>query len=328
MAMQVPVQLLHMNGGEGAYSYYNNSLYQKKVMLTAKPILEESISELVSQKSLPKCLMMADFGSLHPDFLQKLEKEKGSNFQDLFIGAMPGSFYGRLFPSNSLHFVQSSCSLHWSSQVPEQLIDESGISLNKDNICLHKSSSESVLKAYINQFHKDFTNFLRSRAKEMVTGGNMVITLVAKSDKIPYCKYGAEIFDLFGDSLKEMVNEGLIKESTLDSFNIPFNAPSEEQVRNVIEREGSFKLKRIEEFELRWDDNIDDGNNALSFDLTERSKYVTNSIRAVTEPIFTAHFGDVVIDNLFYRFSLKVVDYLEKGIGYFNFVVVSMTKTK
>ncbi|WCJ39324.1 S-adenosyl-L-methionine-dependent methyltransferases superfamily protein [Euphorbia peplus] len=375
--MEVAVQVLHMNGGEGAYSYYNNSLYQKKVILTSKPILEESISELVSEESLPECLTMADFGcssgpntliplseiieiidstcsklnkktpnlqyilndlpgndfntifkSLIPDFHQKLQKEKGTMFEDCLITAMPGSFYGKLFPSNSLHFVHSSSSLHWLSQIPEGLINESGIFLDKDNICLDKSSSESVQKAYMNQFDKDFTKFLRSRAEEMVTGGNIVITFIAKSDKLPYCKYGGEIFHLIRDSLKEMVIEGVIKESKLDNFNVPFHAASQEQVRNVIEREGSLKIKGIKEFELSWDANVADGNNDLSFDSVERSKYVANYMRAAMEPMLATHFGDVIIDNLFYRFSLKVVDCLEKGIGFFNYVVVSMTKTK
>lgn len=36
---------------------------------------------------------------------------------EFFVSGVPGSFYGRLFPSRSLHFVHSSSSLHWLSQV-------------------------------------------------------------------------------------------------------------------------------------------------------------------------------------------------------------------
>jgi len=56
------------------------------------------------------------FGSL-PAFYDKLKKEKGSEFGPCFVSATPGSFYGRLFPSRSLHCVHSSSSLHWLSQV-------------------------------------------------------------------------------------------------------------------------------------------------------------------------------------------------------------------
>lgn len=45
-----------------------------------------------------------------------------------FVSWVPGSFYSRLFPSKSLHFVHSACSIHWLSKVPEGLED------NKKNV--------------------------------------------------------------------------------------------------------------------------------------------------------------------------------------------------
>ncbi|CAA3032622.1 SAM dependent carboxyl methyltransferase, partial [Olea europaea subsp. europaea] len=42
--------------------------------------------------------------------------EKNIGPEGCFISCVPGSFYGRLFPKKSLHFVHSSSSLHWLSQ--------------------------------------------------------------------------------------------------------------------------------------------------------------------------------------------------------------------
>lgn len=56
------------------------------------------------------------FASL-PAFYRKLGQEKGSEFGPCLIFGVPGSFYGRLFPAKSIHFVHSSSSLHWLSQV-------------------------------------------------------------------------------------------------------------------------------------------------------------------------------------------------------------------
>jgi jasmonate O-methyltransferase len=56
------------------------------------------------------------FGSL-PAFYNRIKEEKGTGLGPCFISGVPGSFYGRLFPSKSLHFVHSSSSLHWLSQV-------------------------------------------------------------------------------------------------------------------------------------------------------------------------------------------------------------------
>ena len=52
-----------------------------------------------------------------PDFYTKLQQEKGHKFGSCFINATPGSFHGRLFPSNSIDLFHSANSVHWLSQV-------------------------------------------------------------------------------------------------------------------------------------------------------------------------------------------------------------------
>ena len=50
-------------------------------------------------------------------FEDDLKKKVGVNYGHCFVHGVPGCFYGRLFPSNHLHFVHSSYGLHWLSQV-------------------------------------------------------------------------------------------------------------------------------------------------------------------------------------------------------------------
>lgn len=50
-----------------------------------------------------------------PAFFNKVKQEKGA--ENCYVVGVPGSFYGRLFPKKSMHFVHSSSSLHWLSQV-------------------------------------------------------------------------------------------------------------------------------------------------------------------------------------------------------------------
>lgn len=52
-----------------------------------------------------------------PAFYNKLKQDLGVGLGSCFVFGVPGSFYGRLLPSNTLHFVHSSSSLHWLSQV-------------------------------------------------------------------------------------------------------------------------------------------------------------------------------------------------------------------
>lgn len=255
-----------------------------------------------------------------PSFYKKLEKEKKGMFKQCFIAGAPGSFYGRLFPNNSLHFFHSSYSLMWISKAPSELINKEGEALNKGNIYTAKTSPPIVTKAYFEQFKKDFMLFLKSRAEEMIHGGHMVITTMGsiKSDD------PLSIWEFVGLKLNEMASEGLIDESKLDSFNLPYYAATKEEVRELIEEEGSFAIKRLEAFNMDWDAylRISDG----SLGKQERAIKLATDIRAVGEPILASQFGESVMDDLFRRFKDDVLDYMEAHNCQFVNLVMSLAK--
>ncbi|GMJ12751.1 jasmonic acid carboxyl methyltransferase [Hibiscus trionum] len=259
----------------------------------------------------------AVFRSL-PSFTASLMEEKGSNFGPCFVAAMPGSFYGRLFPNSFLHFVHSSYSLHWRSRVPESLVSKSpaGAALNKGNICMAKTSPHDVHKAYFDVFERDFKLFLRSRFQEMVPGGHMVLTVVGSDIRTPSSKT-CTVWELMGMALYDMVLEGLIEEAKLDGFNLPYYAPTPEEVKRVIQTEGSFKVRRFETYKIDWDANSENGM---------RGENVARNIRAVAESILGNHFTNLNMDDLFERFAKKITEYLEKERGQCTTIAVSLIK--
>ena len=65
-----------------------------------------------------------DFNLLFRDLLRMMEEEKREDVEGnskkvplCFLMGVPGSYYGRLFPRESLHLVHANCTLHWLSQV-------------------------------------------------------------------------------------------------------------------------------------------------------------------------------------------------------------------
>lgn len=62
-----------------------------------------------------------DFNSIFkslPDFHIELKRDTNNgDCPSVFISAFPGSFYGRLFPEKTTHFIYASYSLHWLSKV-------------------------------------------------------------------------------------------------------------------------------------------------------------------------------------------------------------------
>ncbi|KAJ7966784.1 Carboxyl methyltransferase [Quillaja saponaria] len=273
-------------------------------------------------------LFTNDFNNIFvslPAFYENLRKEKGTEFGPCFISAIPGSFYSRLFPRNSLHFVHSSSILHWLSQVPLGLSsDSSGTAWNKGKIYVSKSSPPRVLEAYAKQFKNDFSLFLKSRSEEMVAGGRMVLSFMGRKSLDPTTVDSCYQWELLARALMSMVSDGLIEEEKVDSFNAPYYAPCVEELRMEVEEEGSFIMDRLEAFEIDWDgggaDPDDTSGNLAS------GERVAKTIRAVVVSMLESQFGSDIIDDLFTRYAQLVGDHLSNNKTKYINLVLSLIK--
>ncbi|KAK8681419.1 hypothetical protein V6N13_053823 [Hibiscus sabdariffa] len=351
-----------MNGIDQEFSYANNSAFQKAVISKLTQIIEESVTDMFKEMR-PSCIKVADLGcssgsntfhtisqvihTIHgickrqqselpefevllndlpendfnsvfksvPDFIERLKKEKGE--VGCYVGGVAGSFYERLFPTRSLHFVHSSYALHWLTKPPV------GIENNKGNIYMARSSPPNVFKAYADQFRKDFTNFLSLRSKEMIPQGRMVLAFMARKNADPsdddYC------WELVAKSLVDLVEQGVVIEADVDSFNLPYYTPCKEEVAEMVDKEGSFGVHDLEILEvdavpLFTDEKL--GSNIYE----EMGKIIANNFRAVIEPMVCSHFGDAIIERLFTRLATNVAEALSTEPRKVVNIVVSLTK--
>ncbi|KAK2987606.1 hypothetical protein RJ640_021819 [Escallonia rubra] len=293
--------------------------------------MERPMPELrVSLNDLPGNDFNDIFVSL-PAFYNKLKEEKlGSGFDQCFISGVPGSFYGRLFPRRSLHFVHSSSSLHWLSQVPPALDSKAGVTLNKGKIYISKTSPLSVLEAYLVQFQKDFSLFLRSRSEEMVSGGRMVLSFMGRRiSEDPSNERSCHQWELLSHALMSMVSEGFVQEEKVDSFNAPYYAPCPEELESEIMKEGSFTVDCLKAFEVDWDggsSSSHEAENCTKSETLTSGQRVAKTIRAVVESMLESHFGKEIMDELFRRYALLVDDYFSKTRPKYVNLVISITK--
>ncbi|XP_059648673.1 benzoate carboxyl methyltransferase-like [Cornus florida] len=362
------MDVLHMNAGNGETSYAKNSILQKKVMLKAQPLLEDTLNDMYNE-DFPKCFKIADLGcssgpntlfviseiinTIHglcqqnnskppefqvylndlpdndfntifkslPVFYEKLKKSRGEELSPCFVSGSPGSFYDRLFPTSSLHFVHSSYSVHWLSKVPERLDN------NKGNIIyMTKTSNFHVFEAYLKQFQNDFSTFLRLRSEEIIPGGRMVLTFRGRSTADPTSKDSPTLNEILQESLLNMVAEGLIEEAQVDSFNLPIYAPYKDEVKAIIHKEASFTLDRLDTFEVDWDSRDKDDDKHYIFDKQTSGENVARWSRAIWEPILANHFGETVIDELFARFAKHVAEHLSAEKAKIFSIVISLRK--
>ena len=97
-------------------------------------------------------------------------------------------------------------------------------------------------------------------------------------------------------------------------------------MKNVIKKEGSFKINKIKSFQIGWDASIDDRYKGL-MDKYTKGKFVANRMRAISEPILATLFGGDVINYVIsQRFSTRIGDYMETVNGAYTNHVISMIK--
>ncbi|KAJ0989063.1 hypothetical protein J5N97_007419 [Dioscorea zingiberensis] len=325
-------QLLHMNGGHNDHSYAKNSNIQNLILSMTEGVRQRPNTLLVASDAIDAVeLVCKELNQKASPELQILLNDlPGNDFNGLisslqdfqrshrcFISVVPGSFYGRLFPSQSLHFIHSSSSLHWLSQVPLELQNgDDNLKLNKGNIYISKTSPPFVLEAYSNQFQRDLSFFLKCRAEEIVKGGCMVLTLLGwrSSSADPSNMDSRLQWDLLAHALMDLASQGVVEKEKIDSFNVPFYSPSLEEVKYAIETEGSFGIKSIECFKVNWDRlTMVEENESMDVKLKAKVQLMAKCIRACTESLFVSHFGEEIIDELFVRYNHLLEEYFTKN---------------
>ncbi|KAJ0989061.1 hypothetical protein J5N97_007417 [Dioscorea zingiberensis] len=350
-------KVLHMNGGNDDVSYAKNSTIQNLILSMTKSVRQRAVMDAYKSTSFPKIMSIADLGcSSGPNTLlvasdaidavelvckelnQKSAPElqillndlPGNDFNGLisslqdfqrshrcFISVVPGSFYGRLFPSQSLHFFHSSSSLHWLSQIPLELQNgNNNVKLNKGNIHISKTSPPWVLDAYSKQFHRDFSLFLKCRAEEIVHGGRMVLTLVTRKSEDPSnaCLYLH--WELLARALMGMASQGLVEMEKIDSFNLPYYTPTSEEVENAIKKEGSFAINSIQIFDAGWGEARDICDHKIKVEeKVSTAQIIAKIMRAALESLLVSHFGVEIIDELFERYSNLMECYFSKNVN-------------
>ncbi|XP_073136873.1 benzoate carboxyl methyltransferase-like [Henckelia pumila] len=261
-----------------------------------------------------------DFNSLFKlvEIFNKGKEVCGSRSRCSIYG-LPGSFYSRLFPRKTLHFAYSSCSLHWLSQVPYGLESE-----NEENIYIAVDSPSEVLDAYAEQYKRDLFTFLSLRGEEMVPGGHMVLTFIGRRVEDRSSKDDCAHLAILAQTLLDMVTQGLLKKDDLHSFNVPIYMPCQQEIESIISQQGSFKIKKIVTFPVRWDVNKD--TDESPFDKTRSGNLISDCVRAFMEPMLVSHFGELIDCNvLFERYSVKIGEYFSKERTSHHMLAISMT---
>ncbi|XP_006662915.2 anthranilate O-methyltransferase 1-like isoform X1 [Oryza brachyantha] len=261
--------------------------------------------------------------------LEQLEQEcacrGGLQPPPYYVAGLPGSFYTRLFPCNSVHLFHSSISVMWLSQVPEHL----GC-LNEGNVHIGASTHPAVARLYQDQFEKDFSRFLQMRCREIVPGGRMVLTVVGRKREEVFDAGGTtKIYELLSQGLRTLVSEGRVEKEKLDSFNIPMYWPSTEELKQLVQQNGLLHITDIHLFEMDGsptDESPESADGApKGIAALAAGERMSATLRAGTEPLIVSHFGESLLDDLFALFARYFTSYIESEDEKSSIVVITMS---
>ncbi|KAK9131027.1 hypothetical protein Sjap_011514 [Stephania japonica] len=123
--------------------------------------------------------------------------------------------------------------------------------------------------------------------------GNDFNTIFRRTDD-PSCDENCKPWKMILLALRDI---GVIEEGQIDSFNVPYYAPSAAEVRDIVLLKGSFNLTRLISFDVGWDLNTVSDTNLTRLHNWRKAAYVSKFMRAVLEPMLSSHFGGITSDG-------------------------------
>ncbi|KAH7372548.1 hypothetical protein KP509_17G009000 [Ceratopteris richardii] len=179
----------HIRVADFGCSYGLNTLEHAR--LTFSSILQAAISGDIQRpielqyifSDLPQNDFNALFRSLNPlgPPLQNFRRNENCCKESMehikfFAAGVPGSFYTRLLPEQSVHFSVCVFAMNWLSQVPAKVTQRGSKSWNGGHVWIQGPNRAHVFAAYSQQFHEDAKTFLRCRFRGTRKGGSNVFS--------------------------------------------------------------------------------------------------------------------------------------------------------
>ncbi|XP_010415208.1 PREDICTED: probable S-adenosylmethionine-dependent methyltransferase At5g38780 [Camelina sativa] len=320
-----------MMGGEDAESYKKHSAYQRALVEAANEKINEVILASLSLDLISNGFSVADFGcasgpntfvavqTIIDAVENKYRKETGQNpvdniefqvlFNDLsnndfnslfrtlpsdrryYSAGVPGSFFDRVLPKQSLHIGVMNYAFQFISKVPKGILDRDSPMWNRDIHCT--GFNNKVKKAYLDQYLVDTKKILDARAEELVPGGLMLILGSCLKDGMKMSEtYRGIVLDLIGASLNDLAHHGIIEQEKVDSFNIRLYIAEEGELRQIIEENGKFTVEAFEDINQPIEESSD-------------PKIFVASSKAALGGILSAHFGAEAMRKAFDLVEVK-----------------------
>jgi len=144
---------------------------------------------------------------------QLLADDPASYLRDdpaVFASAVGRSFYEQTLPSASVTLGWSAWAVQWLSRTPAPVPDHVQVAYSHD---------AAAREAFARQAARDWDVFLGCRAKELASGGRLVVLTMARTDEGDF-GYRALLSAMYG-ALRALIAEGLVSQDEAARMAIP-----------------------------------------------------------------------------------------------------------
>lgn len=192
---------------------------------------------LVAHSDVPANDFTALFRTLNDDPDSYLQEDKA-----IFASAVGRSFYEQILPSRTVHLGWTSWAIQWLSRIPE------GAPELPDHVQVAYSKDVAARAAYAQQAATDWQTFLTFRARELCSGGRLVVLSMALDEN---GEFGYRSFnDALVTGLNDQVHERLLRPEEMRRMAIPVFARGEREFRAPFSPRGRFEGLSIEHLEV------------------------------------------------------------------------------
>lgn len=278
-ARQVPVDGPALHIADLGSSQGKNSMLPVSAAIAAIRARNAALPVTVTHTDLAS----NDFTALF-ELLQSSPQSYLHGAEDVYAYAAGRSFYGRLFPDETLHLGWNSIAVHWLSAVPCAI----------PNHIWSPYAQGEVRRAFRARAAQDWNAFLDARAAEFRSSGELVVVASSADDK---GFAGAEgLLNMANEELLAMVRRRRITADRYDAMAIPTYYRTQAEFEAPFTAASSFEL--LESIPQVLDDpywpHYERTHDAQAFAVS-----YTAFFRAFSEPCLFGQAGGPLADEFY-----------------------------
>jgi SAM-dependent methyltransferase len=248
--------------------------------------------------------------------------------EEVYFGAVGGSFYGPLLPPGTVHLATSFNSILWLDQLPPIPLPNTVAYRRPHPPRPGFTMPPEVTAAFKGQAEQDLDRFLECRARELVPGGKLLLATPGDSDQA--CVSDG-LYDVLNDACLDLIAAGRLVREQYERLTMPIYCRTVAELLAPLEREnspvrGAFTVDRAEAMEVPTPFFVKfqrDGERAAYADA------YTGFLRAISEPVVRAAFNEPegeAVNCLYERIRARLLAEPERYL--FRYILVAALLTR